>query len=373
MKSLTLSKNSVAKSLIIIGISSMPVIFYCSGEALVTLQLAYLLYLGGVCFFVPKVSFSQSAVGILFSFVYFFVGLFSIFWNVGAYEGGAALVEFVNLLNATFLLLSGVFLFSALCSNQFSVIFERIAVLVSLFLLFALFVHWDERLGDRFNGNGIHPNWWGSIAYGVACCALLSRRAVIFRVLTFFALFVCYQASSRGSVLGVLLIVLLMMDYKAVLRHPVASILVLLGGVFALFVWGAGVLDFVLNDVFEFNNQYRGAGTGFTGREDGWADALNVIVESPFFGAGYGSLPGLHNGYLIFFAEMGLLGGAAFIALLIAFFRAKGVQKELRVIALSYFVFMMFAPRTFNLVLGSLVPTLCIMGGLINQTAGRMR
>jgi O-antigen ligase len=65
----------------------------------------------------------------------------------------------------------------------------------------------------------------------------------------------------------------------------------------------------LFEDILRLHETGRGLGSGFTGRSELWAAALNSFWRRPVFGYGFrtGGF-GAHSGYIKLLAEMGLVG-----------------------------------------------------------------
>lgn len=346
----------------------MPVVFYVTKTAGVVLQLVFLAAAG--CLIAASVldRHKVSPAAWILVTTYGVVGIVSILMNSTTYRPGAELQALVLLLNAVVVLTAGAFATARNPNGYVDCTLEVVALGTAAFLVFGLITGWnDPRVGDRFQGNGLHPNWWGSIAFGAGCAALFVRNRWLQLLVFAVALLLCIQASSRGSMMGLFMLVgfaalkaLRLSGRKLTLAAALGMILFAAS---ALTPVGGQVLTYFANDLFQANNTYRGTTTGFTGREDGWRYALELFAQNPIVGVGFGKLPEVHNGYLILLGEMGLVGLLAYLAMTITAIGTSRADARARFVVLAYAVFVLFAPRSINLVLGSLIPSLFIMQG----------
>lgn len=79
------------------------------------------------------------------------------------------------------------------------------------------------------------------------------------------------------------------------------------------------VVDWLLNTVFDLDSAGRGSGSGFTGRTEIWSRVIAWWWQSPIVGNGFRtSAEYAHNGYLQILGEIGVVGLAWFIVVLLA-------------------------------------------------------
>lgn len=349
-----------------VAIACMPLIFYATKVAGVILEANFLIAMGLTAYAALRDRAVVSKLALLIVTLYFSASFASIALNLENYadsEIGGAVVSAVN---ATIVLLVGAYCAPLLGRTSWRM-FEAAAIVVGLFLPIALIVGWnDPRAGDRFMGGGMHPNWWGSVSFGAVCCSVFVRDLRVRALIVAAAFATCMAASSRGSMLGMLVVI----------GFPIAKFLVqsrqkaalLSAGLIALALvfmspLGDKMISFVLNDMFQNDNIYRGSGTGFTGRSASWQYAYTVFLKSPLVGMGYGQLPEVHNAYLLTLGEMGIFGLIVYLSLNLVTIFNPSTDFNARIIIISYFVFAMFAPRAINLVFGSIIPSLLMSQG----------
>jgi len=122
------------------------------------------------------------------------------------------------------------------------------------------------------------------------------------------------------------------------------------------------ITDTVLSDLVAVDDDYRGVGTGFTGRTAAWGRSLEVWSLHPVFGVGFKAsphyfsnyvatvgegtygyeLPGSHNGYLSLLMETGII---CFMLGSVAIFKSIKImiKRAQNVLAFSVFVPFSFA------------------------------
>jgi O-antigen ligase len=98
---------------------------------------------------------------------------------------------------------------------------------------------------------------------------------------------------------------------------------VLLGIVILTAVYFRDPLSASISDFLQLKDEYRGLGTGATGRSDAWRATWKLFVDNPIFGVGFrahearlGGESSSHNGYLALLAEIGLVGFMAVMYLI---------------------------------------------------------
>ncbi len=124
----------------------------------------------------------------------------------------------------------------------------------------------------------------------------------------------------------------------------------------------AAIGDVISTDVFKLNDPYRGLGSGFTGRSDLWAEAINTWMRAPLFGVGYHQSDrfitdqlGAHSAYLSTLADMGVAGLLLYCGLLLWSFLAGLAIEDARTrrvtlaLIVGYAVYGLFESRAFNL------------------------
>lgn len=219
----------------------------------------------------------------------------------------------------------------------------------------------------RLTANGIQPNFWGTSGLAVALAALASRRLSVGLFGIAAGVLTIYDASARGSLVGLvsgLSIVVLIAAWE--LRGPrlAASLLSLCAVLIAVMVipsYFTVASNFVANHVLLLHDPYRGLGTGFTGREGLWRDAIAAWMQAPLLGVGfhqsfeYTDLVGAHNAYLATLADMGICGLLLYAFFLVwsflAALRIRDPQTRRYTVAFiaGYAMYGMFEARAFNI------------------------
>lgn len=224
--------------------------------------------------------------------------------------------------------------------------------------------------GVRLAPLDIHPNWWGELLFAFSASALAFRTFVVRWGLLVLAALLLYLVQARGAMLacGVTVMVVILYEYGGVFRRGTVARLILggfLAGMAALaavvvLTWNTGVfgaVDFVRDKVLLVHDEYRGLGTGVTGRLEAWAEAWSSFLDRPLLGHGIDTMPAVHNGFLILASEGGILLLTAIGWLLlngIADKRRTGNYVALAIIV-GYLALVMTYPRFLNLNLAATV------------------
>lgn len=357
------------------ALSLMTLVYYAVVATGVALQLAFLTFVAATWLLLrPAVPPGTLRLALPIVAVHVTIQLASLLANIGSYTLASALVALVDTGNVALSLVAGIVIARAAGTADTRRIFATCAVLVGGLLAGALLVHWTERYGGRFIGHGLQPNWWGGVAYGAVCCAIFVRRWQLRWAVILLSLLMCLEASSRASIVGIGVVVglLALSEFRPTARKLIVLCLAVIPGMcLGWLLAGGAITDFVLNTVLQVDNVYRGLDTGFTGRTVGWAYAIDMFLRWPLFGVGPNNLPEVHNGYLMALGEAGVPGGLFFAIVLLLPVFVRGVRREAVIVVLSYAVFVCFAPRSFNLVLGSFIPTLLAMQGYVALVARR--
>jgi O-antigen ligase len=249
-----------------------------------------------------------------------------------------------------------------------ALLFRRIAGIYSV--LAAVFIVYIDFTGTYTWGRltaGIESNSWGLTAVSVGTAAFALRSRLLTAACLAAAWFTCYEASSRGSMLG-LALAMVVVAAMTMPRLTRVRLLTLLGTVtvvllciliFAPSLWAAA--QHWMDAVLEVNDPRRGLDSGFTGRDILWRAALDLWWHNPLFGVGYRQheayLPlnySAHNAYLAMLADTGVFGFIWYLWLLIASglaaFRIRDPRSRNAAVGLivSYAVIGLFERRAIN-------------------------
>lgn len=200
---------------------------------------------------------------------------------------------------------------------------RKIAVLYSVpaavFLIYADMT--GERVWGRLFAGTIQANWWGLMAVVLAVTGFAHKSRLVTAFCIATALYVAYDASSRSSmvaIVGATLALGLARLPNLRVRHLVVAAVGLIGVITVWVLFNPVIehtLPAALNEVMKFDDPNRGVSTGFTGRSDLWAAAIDAWLRSPLVGVGFHQHQwytpgyiGAHEAYLAVLADTGILG-----------------------------------------------------------------
>lgn len=298
-----------------------------------------------------------NAPGMWFLWAFLSIFLVSYMLNECTWE------DLVNLFNVLFIFIIGVLIASSTDPRLIMRIAAAYAVLLSPYLLYVNIT--GEYVWGRLHA-GSQPNLWGLLAVSVAIGSFALRSRVLQAACIGVALLTLYNAQARGSMVATVPI-LFMFVYHWYVHEKNVDVSWKMIMAYALIVFafcvGAFYSDVLVNDIMRLNDPYRGLQSGATGRDEAWAEALNLWYNSPLFGVGFRKHEALmiftdlssHNAYIAMLADTGFVGFVVYMAFLISSFIAavRGIadpKLRLFVIAviISYAFAGMFERRAIN-------------------------
>lgn len=224
-------------------------------------------------------------------------------------------------------------------------------------LVFA--IAWIDDESSRATPFGIHPNWWGEVAFGFILCSLALRNVVVKMIFIAVGVGLMITVQSRGALLAALvsLLVFFFMQYRpfgVVAMKKLVILGVTILGVLMFFMatdlWPV-FLNIVESKILLFDDPNRGLTSGLTGRIDGWSEALAIFIENPIFGKGLDTLLNVHNGFLRWAGEGGiLLLGFMLLLIVSALVQSWRSRNDWAfAVLLGVIAYMMTYPRALNL------------------------
>ena len=236
-------------------------------------------------------------------------------------------------------------------------ILEYLAWMITPIAIFAILLGWGYT--NRAYPLGIHPNWWGETAFGLSLCALAVKRPNFRIFFIIIALLLMYKVQSRGAMISSVISVLTywILSFrpfgKTALKRLIIALFSAAGILMFIFAmdWLSPTVTFVEDRILLLYDPYRGLGTGFTGRLYTWRESVGIFWENSLFGHGYDTLIKVHNGFLRFAAEGGIiLFGMIVVMIVSAMVHAWRQRNDLVFAALLGIVgFFMSYPRGLNL------------------------
>ena len=246
-------------------------------------------------------------------------------------------------------------------------VLRNLAFLLTPLVMFAIAISLTSGgLASRQSPLDIHPNWWGELGFALTACALAMPRWWARAVPIAAAVILFILVQSRGALLAafssIVTYLLLSTRWHRLLnpsRLAIVSALATFASVTFL-VYQHHTIQawlFIRDDILLWNNPYRGADSGLTGRVTGWQDAFAIFMESPIFGNGIDTLTDVHNGFLRLAGEGGLILLLTIGALIgVGLRNAAKARNYLAIsIMLGYIIYAMTYPRMLNMNLAAVV------------------
>lgn len=220
----------------------------------------------------------------------------------------------------------------------------------------------------------IHPNWWGELSFALTACALALPHWKARAFPLALAILLFFLVQSRGALLAAVgcigIYVFLSIRWKRLLnslRLALASALLVALAV-GLFVYQYRAIQawlFLRDEVLLWDNPYRGADSGLTGRLSGWREAADIFMAQPVLGQGIDTLTNVHNGFLRLAGEGGMM-----LLLVVGLLVGVGLRDALKArnhltvsIILGYLIYAMTYPRMLNMNLAAIVFYLSLFSG----------
>src|SRR6266403_3101549 len=350
---------------------------YLAPELTVSVQLAPLILFAGLVFFQVVCSSSfLRAVGSLFEldaiYFVFFLSIFIIATSVGsAYDKSLTFGAFISLCLILARLYMAVVPIREVLEAYFWSGIVSVAILMALG--FGGLMQSLETL-ERFTPFSFHPNLLAFLLAGYFCVMVWKfitgrwRMKILSGLVGFACLVIIFLAASRGSLVGIvagLLFVAGMEIVRAkkgqrqkILRFSLLTASLLLG--LFLYVQNLEQTHAALSyadEVLQFSDDYRGLGSGLSGRLDRWKEVTRVFSDGTFLigrGMRYTDLSEatiIDNSYLVILYEVGL------IPLILITWRFFGIARRF---VGNYFHSLTESQRNFNLACSLLMVTLLV-------------
>lgn len=209
---------------------------------------------------------------------------------------------------------------SSMDSEQLEIGLKVYAFIITGILV--VFSIYDYVPGDRL-GNGkqiLNPNSIGVVAISAALSTMAIRMWLARYIMLFMILVILYLTGSRASLLSTLFGLFIIGMQRTSSSRIGTKVLVLLTIIISmvLFLVFWNQVWPIIEDFLDLNSQYRGIGSGASGRFDIWANVWSLFLKNPVLGIGFRAHEHIlggssHNGYLAVLVE---IGGFGFISLL---------------------------------------------------------
>ena len=193
-----------------------------------------------------------------------------------------------------------------------------------------------------------HPNLGSEIiavSVILAACTFSRNFLIIFCIPSLYAI---QLMQGRSALLASLLAIALRIfaDLKTTKNRLYFSFFVSFGGLLAFYLSNASS---DINSLLKLDDEYRGIGTGFVGRDELWSIGWNNFLSSPLVGNGVGDSVVAHNFFLYGLAEFGLLSLILFGFIFYRYACLYFEDRRMFCVFLSFLVLWIFNDRFMNL------------------------
>ncbi len=244
--------------------------------------------------------------------------------------------------------------------GYFAVYAVALAVNFAIFLCMIKLGRVPSHFGRYYYYDGFQPNLGAEIAaVGVACAALAldTKWFLLCGTLDAISIFLLEGRSAILLTVGITVLMLGRAAYRIVKRLQFTGMAVLVFGLAGLCLGGAMLAPIVVHGVdaaLLLNNPYRGTSSGFSGRTEGWQNAIIAFLEAPVTGAGTGyfdtrKLLPPHNLLLFLGAQFGVFAVPMLLLLVMKYWRLWRVNPWWFLLWLQFAPLLMFNDRSFNL------------------------
>jgi O-antigen ligase len=222
----------------------------------------------------------------------------------------------------------------------------------------------EAEWGRWFYLGGAHPNLGGEIVFAgaVAAALRLPARSWFLWIYLILAIWVVTLLQSRAALIAIAIVGTVTL-YNGFLSGFLSgfgvalraiSITSVILGALVLFLVSHGSDFFV--SVLQLDDEYRGIGTGFVGRDERWEFAWNTFLASPLFGVGFGYFRDAarsdltpHNFVMHMLGEMGALSLVCVVSLVYGAYKLTVANRNAALICASAIVLTVFNDRFINL------------------------
>lgn len=216
----------------------------------------------------------------------------------------------------------------------------------------------EDHFGRYMFFNGNHPNLGSEIIAVSAVAAYVTFERKIFFVFGISALICTILMQGRSG----MIVVSLILAYKIYiciqeqpqkirffLAIPLVTIILI---TCCVIFWP--IIKSIISQIVLLDDEYRGINTGFAGRTHRWQFAINLFINSPIYGAGYGyhtsnEIDSPHNFFLYGISELGLIFIPFFVYLSTCFFVTTKNNRILLPPLLLTLIMLVFNDRFINL------------------------
>jgi hypothetical protein len=201
---------------------------------------------------------------------------------------------------------------------------------------------------------GSHPNLGSeiiAISIVLAACVLPSKWLLLYSAPSLYAINLMQGRSALIVAMSGVVIKLFFSINKP--RNQIITAVLLLVTGLILFLFFFNEVSFYVNSMFLFDDEYRGAGTGFVGRDQAWAGAWKLFLESPIIGngVGYAERVGVepHNFFFYGLSQFGMMSFLVFGTIFFLYYDLYRSDRQWFYALCTIPILWMFNDRFFNL------------------------
>ncbi|WP_339028230.1 O-antigen ligase family protein [Bradyrhizobium symbiodeficiens] len=193
---------------------------------------------------------------------------------------------------------------------------------------------------------GTQPNLGGEVLFAgfVASCIARTKTMLLAGLFVLYFISLNYM-ESRAALLALLLAFSMCMYVDKIKDFTLGTKATIVGAILLLLLGFFTLNHDRIADIFLLNDEYRGAGSGFVGREDRWQAAWQTFVTYPVFGAGFNyfgrEVITPHSMWL------GLLGMMGFMSVFVVVAMFKNGARIYRINTKIFFMLLSAVPMTF--------------------------
>ncbi len=212
-----------------------------------------------------------------------------------------------------------------------------------VYIIFAVLGKIDVTYGRYSYFAGSHPNLGSEISAmaGISANIVLRRRySLFFSAVTYIVPIILMQGRAALLAFVISFAGRLFVEFTYFARRSVANfIMTVFGGGISLLLLLPYIVS-VMSSLLLIDDEYRGGGTGFVGRDERWANALNAFYASPFWGNGlyYFESKGIESTHNFYLYGLSGYGGMSFLMFFAIFFCMGNIYRK------SKRVFIIFSP-----------------------------
>jgi O-antigen ligase len=227
------------------------------------------------------------------------------------------------------------------------------AVCVVLYICMVYLGAIDDEFGRYLFFGGVHPGVGCELMAVYAVATAQSTRKVFALPLCLAFFYATSLMQTRAAMIAVLITIIIIISNIKMRDKRLAFIVILSAIVMALFALILTDIIPRISEAFFLDDEYRGIGTGLSGRSNHWAAAVEMFTNSPWFGAGVGASNEEHlqphNFILYGLSQLGMSVIPFYVVLALLLVRAIFYSNKNGYYIISFVVMFMGQDRFINM------------------------